>query len=680
MLMYIEKLEIRGFGKLSGLELELRKGLNLIYGQNESGKTTLQAFIKAMLYGLKGGRAARDGVPAPAARYRPWEGGSFGGTVEYRLDNGLLFRVERDFGRNSAEVYDDHFGKITGDFLTGRDGSLSLAQRHTGLNEACFEKTVFVKQMEVSLSGEDSAVLSGRLANASETGFEDISFKRAEKALGDALISRVGTDRSSARPLDRINARLGELDALKASQLSGKTAADSARSELQMIGRTREELLAGREFLGKVKKLIDQRKLLEARMASESSLRDAAKRLQEIEARLESKTAGVKEGAYAGKIFKKMYGKMYSLIKPACAALFALSILAVLLGRQFSPYYYTVSILLLAAAAVIIAISAYGDRMRESDGTADINERDGLALLLQLKDRQKELYSKASLDYGFRLGNLQELREAISEASSLIADGEATLEQTLRAACSAYAGRAWGPFDPKNLEAIIYDASPEWLESALAGETERVAEALGECALKERELETLIKNGEEEAALQKIEEEEALLWEKKTELEKTGEALKLALEVLNGAAADIRKSLSPALEKRMGAIAAEITGGRYMDLRVDDRLELKTVSPESGGISGIRVLSGGTSDQLYLAMRLAMAEILAPEGESLPVFLDEVFSQFDDARTARTVRYLFEEYGDRQVLLFTCKERELETVREICGNGFNLLTLDKGRS
>ena len=665
--MHIEKLEIRGFGKLSGLTLELRKGLNLLYGQNESGKTTLQTFIKAMLYGLRSGRPLRDGLPPPIRRYRPWDGGSFGGALEYRLDSGLLFRVERDFERNTAEVYDGHFGKITGEFLAGRDGSLSLAQRHTGLNEACFEKTVFVKQMETSLGEEDSAMLSGRLANASETGFEDVSFKRAEKALKDALISRVGTDRSSVRPLDRIHARLDELDALKASQHAAREAIDSVRSELQRIGKSREELLAGRDFLEEVRNLIERRKLLEARMASESSLKDAAKRLQEVEAQLENETAGAKAG--------KTGEKPRELAISAFITLFVVSVLATVFGGGFSPYSYAGAAVLLAAAVLTAVLALRGKRMPGAGGTAGVNGEDKLALVLQLADRQRELYSKASLACGRRLGSLQELGEAVSEASRLIAAGETALEQALKNTRVKYSGRFSGPFDPENLEAILNDSSPGWLENTLDAEKELSARSLEECALKERELETVIKNDGKEETLQKIEEEEALLREKKSELEKTGAALNLALEVLNGAAADIRKSLAPALEKRMNAIAGRITGGRYTDLRVDDRLDLKTVSPETGGISGIRLLSGGTTDQLYLAMRLAMAEILAPEGESLPVFLDEVFSQFDDERTGQTIRYLFEEYGDRQALLFTCKERELETVREICGNGFNLLTL-----
>jgi uncharacterized protein YhaN len=91
----------------------LRKGINVIYGANEAGKSTLQWFIRGMLYGLKGGRASKDGIPPPVKRLKPWSGGQYGGSLEYRLDDGTLVRVERNFDSNTVAVYDENFNNIT---------------------------------------------------------------------------------------------------------------------------------------------------------------------------------------------------------------------------------------------------------------------------------------------------------------------------------------------------------------------------------------------------------------------------------------------------------------------------------------------------------------------------------------------------------------------------------------
>ena len=671
-LMYIERLEIKGFGKLSGIDLKLVKGLNLIYGQNESGKSTLQAFIKAMLYGLKGGRAAGDGYPAPLKRFRPWSGGCYGGAMEYRLDNGLLFRVERDFERNTAEIYDEHFNNITGDFILGRDKNLTIAQKHTGMNEGCFERTIFVKQLETSLDEDGLTLLSNRLTNAGETGFEDISFKKADKALKEALINNVGTDRSSVRPVDRLNIRLEELEAEKVSLNAEGMLLIHSRMELNAVEKSREELLSRKDFLGKVRKLFELRKLLEGRMAAESVMKDSARRIQEIEARL---GIVMKEIEHPQNIEKP------SLLRPgdiaAPAVLLVCSALAALFGRGISHYAYWAALLLLVTAAGILLSSVLRGTIRE--GMKNIGKASyetNLTLIMQLKDKQKEFYSRATLVCGTRIDSLPELKEAISEASKSIMAYEAALTEGLKEVCGSYESKLEDTFDIEKLEEVIYDSSLEWLENTVDRETERIDRSLNDAALNIRGLETQLRNDKcDDEALQRIDEEEASLREKKSELEKKGKALKLALEILNEAGSEVRSSLTPALESRMSAIAGRMTGGRYIDLRVDEGLALKTITPETGDVSGIRLLSGGTADQLYLALRLAMADVLSPDGENLPVFMDEVFSQYDDIRTGQTLKFLFKEYYDRQVLLFTCKDRETTIAGEICGSCFNLLRL-----
>lgn len=670
--MHIEKLEIRGFGKLSGLELKLGKGLNLIYGQNESGKSTLQAFIKAMLYGLKSGRALSGGLPAPLKRFMPWSGGSFGGAVEYRLDNGLFFRMERDFGRNTAEIFDEHFSNITGGYISGRDKNLTIAQKHTGMNEECFERTVFVKQMETSLDGDGLALLSNRLANAGETGFDDISFKKADRALKEALLNHVGTDKTSARPLDRLNARVAELEAAKTVLMAEGTLRMHSRSELKLAGQKRDDLLARKEFLARVRELVELRKLLEGRMAAESEMKDCARHIRELESRLDRIAKETKVPRPAGRT---------SLLRPADipapAALLAASILAMLFGRELSPYIYGAAFLLLAAAAGILLLSVFRGRSRaEENDAGKASHETRLSLAMQLKDRQKEFYSKATLVYGTRIDNLTELAGAVAETAKSISAYEADLAEGLKEVCGSYESKPDDPFDTGKLEEVIYDSSQEWLENTISREAESNDRSLNEAALNIRGLETLLRNDRsDEEALQRIEEEEVSLKEKKSELEKTGTALKLALEVLNEAGSEVRRSLTPALERKMSGIAGRMTGGRYTHLRVDDGLIVNTIAPETGDVRGIRLFSGGTADQLYLALRLALAGVLAPDGENLPVFLDEVFSQYDDIRTGQTLKFLFEEYCDGQVLLFTCKERETAIAGEICGSRLNLLRL-----
>ena len=118
--MKITLLDIKGFGKFNNLNIKPSEGFNIVYEDNEAGKTTLQAFIRDMLYGLKGGRKSRDGSLPPLKQYKPWNGDQYSGILEYRLDDGSGFRIGRNFDKGSAHIYDDRANDITNEFPTAR--------------------------------------------------------------------------------------------------------------------------------------------------------------------------------------------------------------------------------------------------------------------------------------------------------------------------------------------------------------------------------------------------------------------------------------------------------------------------------------------------------------------------------------------------------------------------------
>ena len=69
-------------------------------------------------------------------------------------------------------------------------------------------------------------------------------------------------------------------------------------------------------------------------------------------------------------------------------------------------------------------------------------------------------------------------------------------------------------------------------------------------------------------------------------------------------------------------------------------------------------LSQGTADQLYLAVRLAICEMVLPSDKAVPILLDDALVNFDDQRMAAALDYLLEVSAHHQILLFTCPKRE----------------------
>ena len=94
--MRLLRLHVENFGVLQNYDLTLTDGLNVLYEKNGWGKSTLAVFVKAMFYGLPAS-AKRSLDENERKKYTPWQGGAFGGSLEFVCQKGR-FRVERFFG------------------------------------------------------------------------------------------------------------------------------------------------------------------------------------------------------------------------------------------------------------------------------------------------------------------------------------------------------------------------------------------------------------------------------------------------------------------------------------------------------------------------------------------------------------------------------------------------------
>ena len=145
------------------------------------------------------------------------------------------------------------------------------------------------------------------------------------------------------------------------------------------------------------------------------------------------------------------------------------------------------------------------------------------------------------------------------------------------------------------------------------------------------------------------------------ELRKTEEALELALNTLDQAKAALQRRFSPRIARQAQAIMSAMTGGRYDRLMLDEDLSIRTGAEQENTLRSVLWRSEGTVDQLYLALRLAVAGELTPEA---PLILDDVFVRFDDQRLKEALEILRREAGERQILLFTCQTREQKLLEK----------------
>ena len=152
----------------------------------------------------------------------------------------------------------------------------------------------------------------------------------------------------------------------------------------------------------------------------------------------------------------------------------------------------------------------------------------------------------------------------------------------------------------------------------------------------------------------------AELEDQRTGLETEYSAIRLAMETLDHANTALQNRFSPELGRRAAEIFAQLTGSRYSGVVLDRSFRLSAEPAGDPVFRDAALLSAGTLDQLYLAVRLAICDLVLPPEKQVPIVLDDALANFDDRRCAAALQFLKEAARDRQILLFTCHSREAE--------------------
>ena len=252
--MKLSGIEIQAFGCLSDFAEEIAPGLHIFHGPNESGKSTLQQAILALLYGFYEGDRAKAAENAARQRFIPWKHPRYTARLEYELRDGHGYRVTRDFADddNPTTVSDIVTGRpVTDEFGRGRHGNVPFMRKQLGMTRRVFESCAFVSQGELlQITGEGRVTpqeMGDAIISLADTARRDVSAQKAIERLSDVLKKQVGGPAARATPLPV--ARNGLV---------------AAKRELEEIERVRQEVAADAENLERTK---EQARTLEESVA-----------------------------------------------------------------------------------------------------------------------------------------------------------------------------------------------------------------------------------------------------------------------------------------------------------------------------------------------------------------------------------------------------------------------------
>ena len=698
--MQFTRLRMNHFGKFHNYELELKPGINLIYGENEAGKTTLHTFIKGMLFGIERARgrgaASKDDI---YTKYLPWDyPGAYRGQMDILLQ-GREYRLLRSFHGN-----DKSFSVM--DLETGRELKLEeglISELIPGLTEATYRNTVSIGQLGSRTDAELAFQVRNYITNLSVTGSKEVDIRKVaaflseqRKALEAAdpaeelkrLASEIeeGTLRE-----DRLNELMGRLRQLvsEESELTGRIerASDGLNQELlqriEQLPAILEKYETYREFARQGHLLEEQiEKLQESNSSLEKDIgklhsvqkelkeaKDLCASLPQQEDRLQQLKKEKKEAAKRRARRNILFG-----IVPA----YGIGILAALL-LPASARLPVLAVSIIAGSLLFLLLSSqnraylkeYEERIKEqellyrrTDGRwRELAERLRISSPQELGVRQEELMKAAyTLEHGrLRLEELAQSRSELEDKEDLLLDQIMTYMQYFLSE------------DELNDSAIerLKEAVRAKKEEAL-GKQEEMKRQLIDCRLKIEKLRweiAALEGNEEQLLLNK--ERFSELEQKQRELAVELEAVKLARSTIEDLSSDIHDSFGRQLNMAVSEMIKEVTDHKYSDLKVDEKLEVKVC--HEGEYVPLDRLSAGTMDQVYLSLRLAAADLLLGK-EELPLLLDDSFAFYDENRMKAAIRRLA---GREQLLIFTCHRRERSVLEEL-GLPYHYVELSQG--
>ncbi|ETO98818.1 AAA domain protein [Lachnoanaerobaculum sp. MSX33] len=621
--MKLLSLHIDGFGKFKNKDLQFADNMNIVYGYNEAGKSTIFMFIEAMFYGLERakGRASKSDT---WTKFKPWGNGDiYGGNLRFSYQD-KNYRIERDFTKTAITpfaVVNETDGKNVenpGEFLK---------EALCGLSQTAYSNTVSISQLKSATDAKMVVELKNYIANMNTTGNMSLNINKASDFLKEkkkAFTASLDPDAAKT-----YNQNLTEIRALEKKISS---------PEFSTHLKTLKEADAITE-----KRIIDlnsqKESLIESIASKRQHLSDLGfndkKTIIELQNDLNK---GYNDYLSAYENEKKSINKVYSTI------FLVLSIVSVILAGYIfktgksnflttatgiSYQFAMVLFIIICLASLIFASYIYTVHNKDNRHLTElkVNLIAIMARVGSFDSITEENIHRANKTLSSKLRIFDEMEADIAKCEALSADIE-----NLRAKKAAYAS------------GIDAKKQNEW-------ELEKLMEKLAQL----KEANTSLKNI--------IAENDKIRFEI--------DAIDLATETLKNLSQTIKNSFGLYLNKDASELIEGITGGVYDSISIDENFNVFLNTPNR--LVPIEQASSGTMDQVYLALRIAAGRLMQGRAKELPFIFDDSFVNYDSIRLRAALLWIANNVPE-QIIVFSCHMREAQLMTATMQD-FNLIEL-----
>lgn len=661
--MYIKEVNIKTFGGIADKTYSFANGLNVLFGANESGKSTVIAFIKYIFYGISGRKNEFK-------RYVPLSGEPMCGSVtvcgedfEYEI-----YRTSKGAKTKQVSV----INKINGEDM-GADFAQNIGKNLIALGEDAFLNTLFVSNISNKISGGDGEIFA-RLSNLAQSGDENTSQEKIAKIINDDILNLSSPKRKNA-VIPSLEASLSSLNErlLKARANNEKIAA--AEERFSQIKSSLEKEIANKENLerekeiarmgengeklnkirGEINAAADELNRLNDEFSSfDMSVYDGLKDVSEEE---ETRFLSEKDDNFTAQLMiLKEREKNLSSNKKTGLILIITSILLI------AVFAFTMPILCIAAA-LFTAVSVYfyisaGKKSAAALAEIDKTEKQKEENEAFTENFLKKVNLTSKADYVSKKNAYTAVLSQREVLKAKIASAENTLKSK-RNELEIFTAELLKSYSETDADALFEKLNSAKPKISQADAEREIAASAGKISNFERELNKTefeiysLKTGTDDvlSVEEQIENTKILLEEKRNELK----ICTAAQEIFDFAVSEQQSNFAPSLAKNVSSIFSTVTNGAHSDVLIDRTLGARY--KKDGEYADEIILSKGALDQLYFALRFGIIDMI--NEKNAPVFLDDAFSQYDDLRFKTVFSYLSDYANHTQVIISACRENEI---------------------
>ena len=642
--MKINKLKINSYGKLKEKEINLENGMNLIYGENEAGKSTLIKFIINSFYGISKNKRGKEF--SDYEKYKPWTGEEFSGKINYELDNKEKYELFRDFNKKNPKIFNENMEEISKEFNIDKNKGNEFFYEQTKIDEDLFLSTLAINQKEIKLEKQNQNILIQKIANLVGTGDDNISYKRAIDRINRRQLDEVGSDRSREKPINIINRKIEELETEKQELEKYKEYKYNFEDEENNLGDEILKLENESDLLIEIKLLKENKKIEKEKINIKENIKKESiekinlikNEINEIrnnnknilEKYLEKKEINNRNK----KIKNKEKNKLNKKLIINFIILIIINILQfIIIKNKIFNYIFLLTVPIDLTFSIIL-INNKNKKIKNKEKTEKNNFEKINQEIINLEN-QKNILEKNDI----------ELEDEINK-----------LKNNFNLKINLEKEKIKNKYS-KKIEKNKIDNYLNLFElEKINFELENLKKEINNLKLKLHSLDLDKKNIEPKLDnLSKIEEELVYNNEQKVNLQKLNLSIMFAKQILEKSYDEMKNSVTPKFTENLSKNISKITSGKYSKVKFNEETGL-VVELENGDNVLAEKLSVGTIDQLYLSLRLSMVDELSEE--KVPILLDEAFAFYDNSRLENILKYLNENYKNRQIIIFTCTDRE----------------------